>query len=275
MSRLLKILLSQNSLRKALGFNNFFSATKFNHHLEINPSLNFKKVLVLAPHPDDDVFGCGGTITQLAKAGAKISVVYFCDGSGGLPEKSYQKFEIKDDKEELGQNIKRDPKLVEVRKAEAKKSAEILGIKNQIFFGYFDGKLAAGLAVKKAFNDLIKEVNPDIILTPSFLDNHPDHRATNEVLINCSRATVKDNLTIWAYEVWTPIFINRLLDINKEIDQKKKAISAHQSQLKCRNFDQAILALNQYRAEINDVSGFAEGFFATTLEIYRKLYQKS
>lgn len=274
MNRSLKILLSLSSLRKALGFNNFIAAAKFDHHLQLDPSLNFRSILVLAPHPDDDVFGCGGTIAKLSKKDARVMVAYFCDGSGGIPEKSLKELERRAEQKEIGSDIARDRNLVNVRKEEAKKAGEILNIKEQIFFGYLDGKLAAGQAVVKAFDDLIRRVKPDIIFTPSFLDNHPDHRAVNEVLIN-SNAKDINNLQIWAYEVWTPIYTNRIVDIGPEVELKKKAVLAHQSQLESRAYDQAILGLNQYRAEINGISGHAEGFFASTAEIYRKLYQKS
>lgn len=275
MKKLLKILLSQNSLRKALGYNNFFKATKFDHHLQINPGLDFHSVLVLAPHPDDDVFGCGSTIAKLKKSGAKIAVAYFCDGSGGVPEKSPEKLQQRNEKAELGENIVKDKNLVEIRKTEAKNAGQILNISEQIFFGYPDGKLAAGTSVAKAFSDLIERVKPDIIFTPSFLDNHPDHRSVNEILVNCPSTLFKADLPIWAYEVWTPIFINRIIKINPELELKQSAIAAHRSQLGSRNYDKAILALNQYRAEINGISGQAEGFFATTLEVYKKLYQNS
>jgi hypothetical protein len=97
----------------------------------------------------------------------------------------------------------------------------------------------------------------------------------NEVLINLPAGTLNDEFPVWAYEIWTPIFINRLVDISLYIKTKEEAIVAHQSQLKSRRYDKAIIALNQYRAEINKISGFAEGFFAAPLKIYRELYRKS
>lgn len=265
MRPLRKILLSQNSLAKALDMTSFFRATKFDHHLVVDNIISAQNVLVLSPHPDDDVFGLGGALHKLSKCGSKITVAYLCDGSGGVPE----------GRDEEGEPKRIDKDLIEIRKNEAKNSAEILGFNDLRFFGYQDGKLAAGTAVARALSDLINEVKPDIIFVPSFLDNHPDHRATNEVLINVlsgKQIAVKE---IWAYEIWTPIFVNRVVDITNNIEDKKKAIGAHQSQLKSRAYDKAILGLNAYRAEINGISGFAEGFFTTTPEIYKKLYQKS
>lgn len=84
-----------------------------------------------------------------------------------------------------------------------------------------------------------------------------------------------EKIQIWAYEIWTPIFINRLVDISLYIKTKQEAILAHESQIATRGYDKAILGLNQYRAEINKISGFAEGFFSAPFEMYRKLYEKS
>lgn len=260
MKKLRQIILSINDLRKSLGFSLVWRAAEFNHHLEIVDSLPCHRVLVLSPHPDDDIFGLGGTIAKLTSDGAAVAVAYFCDGSGGTVK--------------VGDY---DKKLIAVRRDEAKKAGEILKIKSQVFFGYPDGKLAAESSVNLALNDLnclISRVKPDIIFVPSFLDNHPDHRAVNQILLN-SMAKDQPKLEVWAYEVWTPIFVNRLVDITAVAEQKRAAMQTQKSQLKARGYDKAIWGLNQYRAEINKISGFAEGFFATTFEIYRELYKKS
>lgn len=251
-----QIAFSQNSLRKFLGFGLFFRAAKFNHHLEIVDSLEYHRILVLAPHPDDDIFGLGGTMAKLSNAGADITVAYFCDGSGGTAKVGEQK----------------DINLIELRKKEAQRAGEILKIKSQVFFGYPDGQLKSDGISLRALNDLIESFKPDIIFVPSFLDNHPDHRAVNEILAH-SVAKDSPELPVWLYEIWTPIFANRIVNINDEIETKKVAMATQVSQLKARNYDQAVLGLNQYRAEINGQKGYAEGFFATTMEVYRKMHQ--
>jgi len=268
MRRLLKTGLSLVSLKKALGFGEIFAATKFDLHLQVLNKVNFKNALILAPHPDDDCFGLGGTIKKLTTNNSKITVAYLCDGSGGVPEG-------RPPGEEMGQLPRKDESLISIRKNEAQKAGRILGIKEQVFFGYPDGKLASGTSAVKAVSDLIVRVKPDIIFLPSFLDNHGDHRVTNEIFMNAANSLHLDKLPVWAYEIWTPIFINRLVDISLYIKTKTEAILVHESQLKSRRYDKALIALNQYRAEINNLSGYAEGFFAAPLGIYRELYRKS
>ncbi len=257
MSRLRRILLSLNSLSKALGYANLYQATKFDYHIQIKKNLDFKKVLCLAPHPDDDTFGMGGTIKKMTISGVQVTVAYFCDGSSGTPDGII------------------DKKLIEVRKNEAKEAGKILGISEQVFFSYPDGKLAAGGASIRVLSDLIERINPDIIFLPSFLDNHPDHRIVNEILINTLTRMKIDEILLWGYEVWTPAFINRLSEISLYIKTKQEAILAHRSQLKCRPYDKAITGLNQYRGGMLATGDFAEGFFAMPFKMYKDLYRKS
>lgn len=275
MRRWLKQGLSLITLQKAVGFGNFYAATKFDLHLKVVKP-DFKNALVLAPHPDDDCFAIGGTIKKMTTAGAKVTVAYFCDGAGGVPEG-------RPAGEELGMPPRRDEKLIQKRKAEAERAAQILGVSDLIFWGYPDGKLASGTSAVLALRDLLEKVKPDIIFLPSFLDNHGDHRVANEIFINACLADrqaaakmseIKKS-EVWAYEIWTPIYINRLVDISLYIKTKQEAICSHESQMAARGYDKAIVGLNQYRAEINKISGFAEGFFAAPFEIYLKLYRKS
>jgi len=260
MSIWLKRALSLNQLRKTLGYGSVFAAIKFDLSVDASAKVNFKKALVLSPHPDDDCFALGGTIKKMTTAGAEVMVVYFTDGVGGVPEESGQKY---------------DKNLIEKRKIETANAAKILGIKETIFWGYKDGKLAAGQSAAQALKDLIEKVQPEIIFLPSFLDNHPDHRATNEIFINAVNALEKPEFEIWAYEVWSPIFINRLVDITLYIKTKEEAIQAHASQLASRRYDKAALGLAQYRAEVNNIRGYAEGFFAAPFNLYKELYEKS
>lgn len=259
MKRLLKVGFSLLALKKALSFGDFFAATKFDLGLKKEAKLNFLRALVLAPHPDDDAFGLGGTIKKMATAGTAVTVVYFCDGSSGGKEGSGK-----------------DESLIFQRKTEAEKAAKVLGVKELVFWGYPDGKLASGTSVIRALQDLLEKIKPEIIFLPSFLDNHGDHRVTNEIFINAVGGLLKPaTFEVWAYEIWTPIFINRLVDISLYIKTKNEAISCHHSQLEARGYEKAMLGLSQYRAEINNLAGFAEGFFAAPFELYRQLYRKS
>ena len=270
MSRLLKNALSVNALRKTLGFGNVYAATKFDFAVQYNLKMEYQNALVLAPHPDDETFGMGGTIKKMTTAGSRVTVVFFADGSCGVPLEMLA--EGQDQK-----NLQSGKSLADLRKNEAQHACKVLGASESIFWGYRDGKLAASHSAIKALEDLIGQIKPDIIFLPSFLDNHPDHRTTNEIFINATSGLPKElkNFEVWAYEVWTPVFANRIVDITLYTKTKEEAIKAYESQLQTRRYDKAILALNQYRAEVNNIQGYCEGFFASSLDLYKELYRKS
>lgn len=269
MKRWLRAALSINGVGKTLGYSNIFKSIKFDFHSKVISKLDFQTVLIISPHPDDDVLGMGGTIKKMSTNNIKIVVAYLCDGAGGV-------LEGRPTSEELGIKTvsRRDPNLVGIRKQEAEEASKILGITQQFFFGYPDGKLASSTSALKATADLIERVKPDTIFLPTFFDNHGDHRVANEILVNASK-NLPDDFPIWGYEIWTPAIINRLVDITLYTKTKQEAILAHQSQLKVHRFDKAIAGLNTYRGEINGLSGSAEGFLAAPLGIYKELYKKS
>ena len=51
-----------------------------------DPAALPERVLVIAPHPDDEVFGCGGMLAHHAAQGATVRVLVLTDGAGGAPE---------------------------------------------------------------------------------------------------------------------------------------------------------------------------------------------
>lgn len=270
MKKFLDLALSANQLRKTFGYTTIVEAMKNDLRLKIINKIegkNNNNILILSPHPDDDVFGCGGTIIKHIKNGDKVNILYFCDGSHGTKDG------------------KRDSSLIKIRKSETKKTAEILGIDNNnlYFLDNEDGKLFDDKKTIDKFSGLVQKLKPQIIYSPSILDNNPDHETTNKIFykyLNCHSEGSKrieeslSNILISMYEIWTPILPNRLINITDVIDIKKKAMQVHKSQLICRDYDQAILALNKYRATINGIKGHAEGFFICSPKIYKTFFKK-
>jgi len=268
MKKLINYALDLNNLRKTFGYQTLWKSMKSELRLQVmdNPinliktSENHAKILVLSPHPDDDVFGLGGTLSKFQRGGDSITIVYFCDGSKGTPEGI------------------RDSSLIIKRKKEVKDALKVMNIDNYIFWGYKDGQLQVTRTSIKALNNLIDKIRPDIIFIPSLMDDHPDHKATNEIFyysyFKYPEKPFDFSTLIAMYEVWTPLLPNRIVNISDVINIKKEAISYHKSQLRSRAYDKAILALNQYRAELNGVKGFAEAFYTCDPAIYKELYDK-
>lgn len=214
-----------------------------------------KKVLVLAPHPDDDILGCGGRIIQHVAAGQLVEIAYLTSGESGST--SYSKSE-----------------LAELRRAEATKAAKIMGVPaGQLhFLGWPDGYLAVEPDRLVAMTELIRQVQPTMVYLPHAADGHRDHQAAHVLgteAINRAdghwfQETQGDPWrvsTVLAYEVWTPMSQFQVLaDITDQMDQKLAALAAHASQLKDVAYDQAIEGLNHYRGATGQQSKYAEVF---------------
>ena len=212
------------------------------------------KVTVLAPHMDDEVLGCGGTLARHAAAGSDITVVFLTDGRlGGRPDQSPQE-------------------IVSVRKAEAHRAAEILGVRTLAFLDAEDGRLRSDRIVASGLREILERDPPEILYLPSYLERHPDHRAANGVLLEATRGNAL-NFECRAYEVWTPLFPNCLVGIDATVQLKEQALGCYRSQLAVVDYQHSGLGLNAFRAMGLGSGGgrFAEAFHTQPLADYRRL----
>lgn len=223
-------------------------------------SLFGNRVLVLSPHPDDDIIGCGGTLHLLSKKGVSLRSICMTDGRKG----------------DVGRYSEND--LVKTRYHEARRAAEIIGIEDMIFFNERDGGLKPAKSVVLRLLDEIRGFRPSSILFPSVIDAHPDHTATTHIICKAI-SSMKGELPLCIqYEVWTPIEFNIVMDIASVIEFKKQAILEFGSQLKHSNLVGGTMGLAKFRSVMtknNDsyTDGFAEVFLATTGSEYLKLWK--
>ncbi len=259
LKRLKDNLLHINNLRKFLGYEIFRQATASSLKLEIIKTPPEGRVLILSPHLDDDVIGCGGIIKLHIQKDDQVKIVYLADGSGGLPK---NKIFTRSDRRRLAQT----------REKEAKEATLILGVDEPIFWRYQDGHFSANSTTIKLLENILSTFSPDIIYLPSFLDPHPDHLETCKIFYQVlPRYDFAGQ--IFSFEIWSPIYANRLVNIDKVIDYKKRALLAHKSQLSSRGYLEAIMGLNQYRAGMYNAGKYAEGFFACNKKLYLQLFE--
>ena len=259
--RIKNSLISLNHFRKFIGRDLARQAIKSDFRLIKTNEVEHGKVLVIAPHPDDDIIGCGGALVKHLKAKDQVKIVYLCDGSLGSPE---------------GKRLSQSEKaqLVKIREVEARESAEIIGVSDLIFWRYKDGHLVLNNTSKKLMNALLESFDPDIVYVPSFDDPNSDHAETVKILA-AALSGVKVNPQIVNYEVWQPVFANRIVDVTAEFAKKKQALEIHRSQLKSRNYSIAIEGLAMYRAGTYGAGGFAEAFFVCNKNLYLKVLDYS
>ena len=200
------------------------------------------RVLALAPHIDDEVIGCGGTIIKHVRQGDPVTAVYF---AGCTPE----------------------------RVKEADEAAKILGIKKKIFFEYEDKLLHAHPEISEKLLSVIDDFQPDTVYLPSLFDRHNDHLAVNNHLCAALKKR-KMSFTICAYEVWTPLMPNLAIDISSVMDDKLKAVAAFKSQTAANDWAGAVEGLNKYRGITLSCGGYAEAFMRYSAEKYTELWER-
>lgn len=189
-------------------------------------------ILVAAPHIDDDILGCGGTIASL-NSKEKIHFIYATDGSKSPAPMFPWQGSITCD-------------LSSIRMKEAYAALEVLGVpgENVHFLGLPDAGLRDHLdELTLSLSTIIRRTKPSWVITPFRYDRHPDHMALNRSTMQAleSENCAANVLEYFVYYRW------RLLprgDIRKHIrrdhlfkvdiecysDKKKKALQCFTSQ---------------------------------------------
>lgn len=185
-----------------------------------SPGLNARAVLVLAPHPDDEVFGCGGAIAGHVLAGVPVQVVILTDGAL------------------FGDSA--------VRCQECLAAAAVLGYGQPDFWALPDRGLNYSEALVQRVVDGLRASGADLVYAPSPWEVHPDHRQTTLIAIEAVRR-VGQTVRLAFYEVGAPLRPNVLLDITAHAAAKEAAMRCFASQLAQQDYVQHIQALNRYR----------------------------
>lgn len=205
-----------------------------------------QSVLVLAPHPDDESLGCGGTIRLLTRSGVPVDVAFMTRGELGL--------EVPDAASPTDQQ-----QLADCRTREAVEACRLLGVRDYFFLGGSDGRLAEQDHLADVIANRLRAGGYTRIFCPWSGEAHPDHVATYH---HCRRALHKvgGQILTWLYEVWTPMQPNFVVPIDETMADKEAAISQHVSQLACRDYHTAFRGLASYRALASHPSRYAEAF---------------
>lgn len=180
-----------------------------------------EKILIIAPHPDDECIGAGGI---LCKYHHNCSVLVLSMG-------------------EQGQGKNDTVKTAEIRKGEFEEEMRYAGIKDYYFLNYPDGQLIYHTDMLEDF-DLTPFTK---IFVTSESDNHPDHKAAYVSLMNAIKLQ-NISAEIYTYEVHNPLLSpTHCLDITSCIDRKLELISFHRSQTEVYPYDKYAYTAGKYR----------------------------
>lgn len=197
------------------------------------------RLLLIAPHPDDESLGCGVVLQRAVRAGAAIQVVYATDGEDNpwphrLTERKWRL--DAEDRKYWGQ----------LRRAEALAALRVLGVRlsDVRFLGLPDQGLTnmlmrGGRTTVERLATLIRDWSPTHLLVPSVADTHPDHSAL-AVIVRLALAEFfpdASEMSIWTYATHgkSRAFFERAKQDRQsetETATKVRAIRCHKSQLK-------------------------------------------
>ena len=212
-----------------------------------------KRVLVFAAHPDDDIIGVGGSLAKHVRLGNLVSVCYLTSGDSGSLDYA---------KEELAR----------VREGEARKAANVIGFKDQVFLRNRDGYLEYNEKNLKRLIELVRGKRPDVVYVHSESDGHQDHRTTFRLVIESvgraggpwfqeCKGKPWVTGTVLAYEVWTPLSdFNYVENISDFMDKKLAALRKHASQIKNVRYDEAAEGLSRFRGAMTGRGKYCEVF---------------
>lgn len=214
------------------------------------------KVLVIAPHADDEVLGCGATIAKHVANGDQVFIIIATNASIEDP-------------------ILFTKKILDQVRNEALVAHKILGVKDTYFLDFPAPALNAFPEYKISIelSKLFKDIKPNILYIPHPGDIHQDHKAIYRAALVSSRPQADYTIkSIYCYETlseteWTPMNEsyfkpNFFVDVSKCFKKKIEAMKCFESQLKefphSRSLE-ALDALATYRGSIFGVSR-AEAF---------------
>ena len=214
-------------------------------------------VLAIGAHPDDLEISCGGTLAKYAKAGHRVVMVCVTDGRYGRffpPEK-----------------------MIKTRKQEAKASVDIIGAE-LVWMGYPDLGLKDDIELRMEIVDVIRKVNPKVIITHDPSGLNPDHRIVSKLVYDslipsithtlkskhkaCSQMPVLYYMSTVCGTDFNP---EEYVDISEVIEIKLEMVSKHKSQLETYKkyesrdilkFVEAQAIVNGFRCGVKYVEGF-------------------
>ncbi len=200
-----------------------------------------ESAMTIVAHPDDIEFTCAGTIARWLQAGARIAYVLCTSGEVGIAENGMSK-----------------ARATEIREAEQRAAAEVVGVEDVVFLREPDGMLQATIELRKKLVREIRRFRPEVVICgdPTIVwagddyINHPDHRAAATAALdavfpaagqpNLFEELAEEGITAFkprkVYVTgWnqTDLYVN----INDTIDLKIAALRAHKSQM--RDWDPA------------------------------------
>ena len=228
-----------------------------------------ERAMVIMAHPDDIEFGCAGTVARWVREGAEVAYVLCTSGDVGIAKADMTKL-----------------KAAEIREAEQRAAAKVVGVDDVVFLREPDGMLVNTLELRKKLVRELRRFKPEVVLctdpTTVWVDdryiNHPDHRAAAGAALDAVfPASGQPNLFeeledegLRAHKV-RKVYVgwgsepNTWVNTTDTIDLKLKALRAHVSQIGEWDPEPMLRKWSAEAAKGKEMT-YAEAFKVITLE---------
>lgn len=202
--------------------------------------LTAQSILVVAPHPDDEVIGCGGLLCLHAQIGGQATIAYLTAAE-------------------------------QHRRQEASAARSHLAVTRSVELNFPEGHVQVTDQSAQGVNELLGNLKPNTLMLPSIGDRHPDHRAANNIFFDALSQARNGIKEILFYEGFTPIcYANAWLDISQVAERKWTALTLYQSQQERYRIVEIAQHLNAFRAltTMRKHVRYAEAFRRLTVSEY-------
>ena len=219
-------------------------------------STGTERVVIVAPHPDDEAIACSGTILRHLQSGDEVVVVIATDGrrsrAAATPDE-----------------------VSAIRKNEATQAARRLGVTSLEWLGLPEGAWDAP-KLRSLLSELLERHKPTVIYAPSRVDFHPEHLAVAHALARAlaSMAVAPGaEVRVRVYQVQVPltrILTNLIVDVSGVLAQSVAALRAYESQ---SGPVEIVFRSRRYGAHAHRILGSAEEFWELTADQYAELHR--
>jgi LmbE family N-acetylglucosaminyl deacetylase len=194
-------------------------------------------MVVISPHPDDDILGAGGVMIEAAEKGRAVFSVIVTDGRGS-PRK--------------GPPIS-DEDRVALRQKESMAALKVAGAAGGFYLLKRSSELEGeeGTGVERDLRELFESLRPSEVFLPAPYERHRTHIRCTRLTLEALRSSAWLRPSLLGYSLWGSFFGEKkrvLRDITPFIRKKVEAVLAHATQIAYKNYQQGILGKNNAEA---------------------------
>ncbi len=204
------------------------------------------RVLVFAPHPDDEAAGPGGALALHRRQGDPVRVVMATDGIAGDPDGRYDA-----------------ASYAELRRQESLTGMKHLDVTDFVFWGFPDSCEITEVDLDQIAlmtDEQCREFQPEVVYLPWEGEGNSDHRA---LYCGVVRGLKRNGFSgvVYGYEIWNAMVPDVILDITPVVEDKRRAMLCYESQLAYVDYMHPVFGLHAHRSLIfNKGKGYGEAY---------------